>query len=1034
MLSKYLLKYVCLLVSVTAVSALTATAQDTSKVVLQPGYMSGKVVNLYSVPVANAKIAVSGTSDTASTNRNGVFTIKANTGSKLIIKAKGFNVTNYKIGKSKRPLIIQVGEAFLKQPDVINVLYDTVKASNNLSAISTIYNNQLTTTPASLYTYALPGRLAGLYTQQNSGFPSASTASAISITLAGPITNGINNLAANDNRGQFSLTARGKDQPVTIIDGVQRELSSIDPESIESISLLKDGLSTILLGVNSSNNVLLITTKRPQAGKTLISATGQYGLQQPLGLPTPLSSYQYAYLANEAQLNDGRAPIYSAADINAYKNQTDPYGHPDVNWFNTLLRKTAPLQSYKLNISGGNNVAKFIVGLNYFNQTGILKTDNSLPYNSNNGLNRYILNSDINLNATKNFNIDLQLFGRIQSLNYPGNPGSNISGILNSLYNTPNNAYPLLNQNGTFPGSRNFTTNLLSSAQYSGYTNTLNHDILTNLDLKYNLSSFVKGLSVRGKGNFAVSSENFIDRSRQNAVYQFVPASGNYTVFGSNQDQNNSFNLVSNSRYSYAQAALAYNNNFGKNNISSSLFYDFRSIVLSFDLPRTLQNRAFTASYDYDGKYLANAVINNSSDDRYPPGHRAHFFYAGGIGWQMGKEAFMKNLSWISSWKWRATYGNTGSGNIYGYFPYRAVYQGGGNGYPQGTSYAGGNGYTETNGIVNTIIDPERANKFDVGTDIGLFGQKFLLTADYYNDTYYDLLDKRGRTSQVAGIGDNFPLENLSKTRYEGAEVTLTYQSHVADFNYFITGNGNITQSKRLYFDELPQLYPWLVNTGRSVRGSLSRGFISEGIIQTQQEAQASPSVFSQRPVPGDMKYKDLTGDGNIDFNDLIPLYNQRPLIYYGLNFGFSYKGFNFSMLWQGVGNNQIMYNGNKAVTGFGGGVFSQVYESALNRWTPENAATATLPRLSSARNGMNYYASTFYLHSNNYIRLKNAEIGYTVPFRLTSRINVSSIRFFVNGLNLLTFSGFKGIDPEVNGDGVYPIQRVFNAGVNIKL
>jgi hypothetical protein len=238
----------------------------------------------------------------------------------------------------------------------------------SIGAISTIYTNQLTTTPATLYTYALPGQLPGLYTQQISGFAAPQTTGQTTPGFIGNVVNH-NNYSANDNT-EFFLSLRGQ-APITVIDGVQREISSLDPESIESISVLKDGLSNILLGINSSRGVLLVTTKRAQAGPPRISFTAQSGIQQSLGLPTPLPAYQYAYLYNEALQNDGKPPIYSAADFNAYRNHTDPNGHPDVNWFKTILRDNSPMTSYKLNVNGGSDIARYSVSLNYLNQAGM---------------------------------------------------------------------------------------------------------------------------------------------------------------------------------------------------------------------------------------------------------------------------------------------------------------------------------------------------------------------------------------------------------------------------------------------------------------------------------------------------------------------------------------------------------------------------------------------------------------------------------------------------------------------------------------
>ncbi|TWR24817.1 SusC/RagA family TonB-linked outer membrane protein [Mucilaginibacter pallidiroseus] len=1010
-----------------------------------PGQVSGMVFNQFSAPLKGVKVFAVKSTDTVVTNEKGRFSIAAQKGSTLRFIAKGFNVAQLKVNRTDS-IGVQLSDRYLKTTDKIDVLYNTVDADKNLGSVSTIYTNQLTTTPASLYTYALPGQLAGLYTQQASGFGNPQAGSP---TTAAFLFNYVtsHNQTVNDNNGQFNLQVRGArdlfnspQPPITIIDGVQREISSIDPETIESISVLKDGLSTILLGINSSNAVLLVTTKKAQAGRTLISFTAQAGIQQSLGLPTPLPAYQYAYLYNEASQNGGGQPLYNAADFEAYRNGSDPLGHPNVNWFNTILRKNAPIRSYKLNVTGGNAVARYSVSLNYFNQAGILQSDPSLSFKTNNNLSRYVLNSDINITASKNFNIDLQLFGRVQTITYPGQGSSGFTGILNTLYGLPNNAYPVYNPDGSFAGTNQtfYNNNLVAQSQYSGYTNTQNHDILTNLDLKYDLGNTIKGLSLRGKGNFAVNSQSFIDRSLQNAVYQLNP-DGSYNVYGASRSQNNSFNNVSNSRYAYSQGAVAYNRGFGKNNFDALLFYDFRSILLTYDLPKFMQNRALQLAYNYDEKYFITGVFNNSGDDRYPAGHRFGWYYAGGIGWHMGKESFIKdNISWINSWKWRATYGNTGNDNIdrTGYFAYRQTFDSGSGGaYPQGTGYSNGGGYGESTGVINPNINPERAHKINIGTDINLFNNKLTLNADYFNERYYNLLKQRGNSNQLIGAG--YPFENIGISRMTGGELTLTHQSNIGDFNYFVTGNASLLQTKQVYADELKPLYPWMARTGQPL--SAIFGYTSLGFFQTQEEINNSATTVGYVAKPGDIKYKDLNGDGVIDQNDVSAIGGLKPLVFYGLNFGFNYKGFNVSILLQGVTNRQISFSqgditqGFMGKGGFGTAPYGQAYTTILNRWTPETAATATSPRLTLGANPNNGAPSDFYVHSGNYVRLKNAEIGYTLPNRITSRINVSNLRFFVNGQNLLTVAGYKGIDPEVNGIA-YPIQRVFNAGVSVKL
>jgi TonB-linked SusC/RagA family outer membrane protein len=1025
-LKKYFLPYIiCLVITVQSDVSIAQTAapkQNTAS-----GQVSGTVVDEYGVALKGVHIVTKRKTDSATTDMKGQFAIKASAGDVLVFGYKNFYVREITV-KGSDTLSVHLIPTYLKSQDKLDVLYGTADQKSVLGSISTIYTNQLTTTPASLYTYALPGQLAGLYTQQASGFTNPATGTQTVATFIGPLVQHVYS-PPNDNNEIF-LSLRGQ-APITIIDGVQREISSIDPESIESISVLKDGLSTILLGDNSSRGVLLVTTRHPEAGKPRISLTAQTGLQHPLGLPTPLPAYQYAYLYNEALQNDGKPAIYNSSDFNAYRNHTDPTGHPDVNWFNTILQNYSPMTSYRLNVNGGTQVAKYTISVNYLDQQGMFKNAPGSLYNTNNDLNRYMINSDVSVNVTPKFNVDLQLFGRVQQTTQPGGGYNN---ILNTLYTTPNNAYPVYNPNGSFAGTPLYTNNLLSQAEYSGYERINSNDVLANLDLNYDLSSITKGLSAKGKGNVSFQSQSLINRSLQNNAYLYADSS--YSAIGSTVSQSNSFSTISSARYAYAQGSLNYNRRFGKNNITAMAFYDYRSVVLNFDLSQVSTNMALKAAYNYDGKYFVEGAIDNSSYSRYPPGHQFGLFYAGGLGWQMGKENFIKdNSSWISEWKWRVSYGNTGNANVdnYGYYNYLQTYSAS-QGYAYTTGTARSNVQSETeNGLANPYISWEKANKFDLGTDIGLFHDHLKITADYYHDRYYDLLQIRG--ASIALLGASYPYENIGVNLYTGGELSLTYQSNAGNFNYFITGNASIQASKVVYSDEEPTPYPWTRHTGEPVNAIY--GYKAIGIFQTAQEAASSPTTTGYTAQAGDVKYADLNHDGIINQFDITTIGNTKPLFFYGTTVGFNYKGFSFSAILQGVANRQILYD-NGLVNGFEGVGFlglvysGQGYNVLTNRWTPETAATATMPRLSLG-NANNTAWSSLYVRSGNYFRLKNAEIGYSLPAGWAHKISVSGIRVFVNGENLLTLYGYKGVDPEVNGIA-YPIQRVFNAGINVKL
>jgi len=797
----------------------------------------------------------------------------------------------------------------------------------------------------------------------------------------------------------------------------------------------------MLLGINSSSGVLLVTTKKAKAGRTVISFTTETGIQQPLGLPTPLPAYQWAYLYNEASQNDGKSIYYTAADFNAYKNHTDPYGHPDVNWFNTILRKNSPITTDRLNVSGGTDIAKYTIGLSYYDQEGIFNEAPGASASTNDNLLRYIVNSDVQVQVNKNLSVNLQLFGRVQQTTEPGAGSSN---ILNALYSTPNNAYPVYNPNGTFGASTlgsALQNNLLAMTEYSGYIQDNTNDILANLDLNYNLNSITKGLTLSLKGNLSYQSENALNRSLTNPTYNYNTSDSSYTALGATIPQSNSFTTVLTDRQSFGQASLNYDRQFGKSSINALLMYNTQSLVSNFDLSAVTTNRALQVSYNYAGKYFAEGTINYSGYNRYTPGHQNGFFYAGGLGWQMGKEDFIKdNADWISSWKWRATYGKTGNNNIdlYSYYGYVQTYSGGSYfySYNTGTNEFHGVEYYD-NAIANPFLTWESANTTDIGTDISLFKDHLAITADYYYNRYYDLVQIRG--ADVALLGMPYPYENIGITSYSGFELSATYKDNVDNFNYFITGNISTQASKDIYSDEETPLYPWMRHTGLPVTAVF--GYVADGFYQTAAQAAAAPSYNGYQPRPGDIKIEDLNGDGVIDQFDERPIGGLKPLVFYGGTIGFNYNGFSFSVILQGVFNRQV--NIQNATTdsftglnGLGGPPQGQAYNVATARWTPETATTAQLPELSFQNvvlNGYNELNSSFWLRSGDYIRVKNAEIGYTLPSAWSNKLKISSIRIFADGENLFTLAGYGGQDPEVSPDS-YPIQRVMTLGLNIKL
>ena len=997
--------------------------------------VSGTVVDAFGRGLEKAEITVAGkpTLQTFSDD-TGSFQITIGEGDKLVVNKAGYYRYEQRITDNKASVKIQLVEQYLSTDDTTKVLYGAVKTEDNLASISTIHTKQLLGTPASSYAAALAGRLAGLHVKQNAGYRNPYIGGLTRVTdiflgIVSPDGKFGSNFVSNESL-EYSLTSHSR-RPITIIDGVQREFTSMDFDNIESISILKDAMSTIMLGQRSSSPILLVTTTHPSKGAPRISFSAQYGIQESLSNPKPLTAEQYAYLYNEALLGNGNASIYKQADFDAYRNHSDPIGHPDNNWQDILLKKTAPISRYSFNVNGGNNTARYVVSLGYLSQDGLFKESTVKDYSTALTSKRYTVNSNVDVNVNKNFNVALQLFGRIQDGNQPG---AGYADLYRAMITTPSNAYPAFNPNGSFGGNKNFSANLYAQTFAAGYTLDNARDVLANLTMTYKLDNFLKGLYAKIQGNTTAGTTSTIIRTEQAMVYERVVGSTGieaYNPFGSNIQQSNGFNLSSNYQTTYAQLALGLDRTFGDHSLKNLLLADQKNVINNFDLPYKHTNIGAKSAYSYKSKYFAEAALVYSGYDRIQKGSQFGFFYAGSLGYKISEESFIKdNAKWIDLLKVRLNYGKTGGNDNIDYFGYRGYYtQNGAGSYAFGTGVVNVPGLTEQPNLTTVSATWEKAKKLNVGVDFNIFKNTLSFTADYYSDRFYDLSIQRGKTSSL--IGNAYPNENIGITRYSGADFQLTYQNNKNSFNYFITGNLSLEQSKVIFKDEVLQKYDYNVTTGYPADAIF--GFVADGLLQTNAEAAKAPTFQGVRPIAGDIKYIDQNGDGVISDYDQVLIGNIKPKIYYGTTLGFNFKGIDFSVLVQGVINNQINSNDYTAFLANNG----QGYQRLLGRWTPENGANATLPRLridgQNTIDGSPFVMSTYWLKDNNYLRIKNVELGYSLPRSVLSKIHVSGLRVFVSGLNLFTVAQYKDADPEISITN-YPIQRVYNAGISLKL
>lgn len=910
--------------------------------------------------------------------------------------------------------------------------------SNTLGASSTVYTNDLIKYQSATILTGLQGRLKGLNVSPFRGMQLLRTDANTKSDIVGAIPN-VGGGIYGDN-SEFLISARGQ-SPVAIVDGVERDLYSIDPEAIESVTIQKDALSNMFLGMRSSRGALIITTKNPDAkGGFHLSLTGKFGISSALKSgPNPLSAYQYAYLLNEALLNDGKSPLYTYDDFEAYRNGTSPYLHPDVNWKDAIMNNSTTSQAYNLNVTGGGRVAQYFVSLGYYSENGLFKTSDANSYNTNFKYNRYLITSKVNINVTDEFKVSMSLMGRIEKGNQPGGiSGTGYSDLLSNVWQTPNNAYPVLNPNGTYGGNASYTQNLYAQTTGSGYISSNTRDVVGTINLKYDFDKLVRGLSVGATGNISSQVRNAIVRTKQAQVFQYsITQQGNeaYDKYGDVSSQTNSYRSVSTYQYMYGKMYVDWERQFGMHGVKASLWGDTRTILNNYDLPMIPSNIGQKVEYNYDNKYFAQAAVTESYYNRYDNGRRWGTFWAVGLGWDISKEKFME-ASKIDQLKLRATYGHTGNGiDNAGYFSYLKRYnEDGGFWYSNGTSMSNGGSVSEISPLANTLLTWEKGRKVNVGLDLTLLKNRLTLSADYYNDYYYDILQSRGKSIQLLGIA--YPAENIGKTRYYGLETQLSWQDHIGKVNYYVSANWSMEQNKRLFMDEQYVPYDYLKITGQPT-GTIY-GLVATGFLTAKDIADGYPVMNGFNNIQaGDVKYKDMNGDGEINEFDRTVIGGDKPTCYFGIDLGFEWKGLEVTALIQGAYNRDLYNSDRTLLEGFQviGQSYGQAYTNLLNRWTPETAETATYPRLTAGGNMYNYgnnWNSSLFVQNGNYIRLKNATVSYKLPENFCRNyLGGLRVKIFVQGQNLLTWSRTRLQDPEVTFTS-YPLQRTITTGINL--
>jgi len=900
--------------------------------------------------------------------------------------------------------------AFTEQK--IDVAYGDVTKRNSTYSISTVRSEDIINTSVYLSGNALFGKLPGLTVIQRTSEP------------------------GNDSP-TFYLRGRSTTKtntPLIIVDGIERDINDIQLNDIESVSVLKDAASSIIYGIKGANGVILVTTKRGKEQSLVIKGSVEQNFMTPTREPKFYDSYNFVQLYNQALVNDGLAPQYTQAQIDGYKNG-NPYFYPNIDWRKEVTNNFAFGTKANFNVTGGEKNAKYYASVGYFHQGGLYKnTDMNEGYSTNLGINNIFFKSNLDITMNKNWTVSLDINGRVNQKN---SPSTGTATVWDMIYKYPAHLFPVYVQDGVYGGTAIYPNNPVGYINSKGYRATNNRIIYTTLSTKYDLGDLLPGLSAGMKFAYDNLYSNQEGYTRSFAVRELLgmDASGNPVLsplIGTNTnletlaDNGYPYSDVQNKRNTF-EGNIQYKPQLGAgHSLNTQIIYHQDRLVIGSESPYNYQFIAGRVNYGYLKRYFAEVGASYSGTEAFPKGHRFGFFPAASAGWVISEEGFLKNNKAINFLKLYVSAGIVGNSAVGERFSDLSQ-------YITGTSYNFGSANASQGGLSSGVLpNPdftwETAYKYDVGVSLRVF-DALDVDATYFFQKRKDILVPESNI--VSGIiGADLPNFNAGITHNSGFELSLGYAKNKGKWGYHAGLNVSYVTDKIQYFPEAVQPYSYLYKTGHPV----NQPFMLEaiGFFNSDADIQSSPVQTFGNVKPGDIKYKDQNGDGKIDSFDEIPLYHSTlPTCDLGFDLGFNFKGFDISAFFQGQ-LGRSLYLGNEPflfwpLTNDGGRITSY----AKQFWTPQTAATADYPRLTTIENANNYRESSFWYVNGNFVRLRTLDIGYTIPAKMVKRARMSKARVFVRGTNVFTLDHLKYTDPEVMSG--YPVMKSYNVGFSVQ-
>ena len=1013
-------------------------------------------------PIPGANVKVKGTTLGTITDFNGNFSLVVpNKSSVLVVSFIGYVTQEIVVGNQKT-INVNLKEDAQSLDEVVVIAYGSQDKGLVTSAISSIDNKELIKSPVASVSNTLAGALPGISSVQTSGQP-GNDAADIYVRGVGGLDNSMS-------------------KPLIMVDGVEREFSQIDPNEIESISILKDASSTAVFGVRGANGVVLVTTRRGKQGKAKVSVSTSLGLQQPISLVEQTGSYEYARFWNMKNRLDGvteEKQYFTPEQIEAYRTGSDPIMYPNMKWMDYVFNNVFLQSKNNVNISGGSDNVKYFISVGYLYQNGILKDLPGQNYSNNYRYDRYNYRANIDAKLTKTTNMKLNIGGNLGKTQEP----LTIEGVKNAWVVTQIWSHPFsgpgfingvrtLIPKGFIPVSDTMRDGMFAfygQGYKQNYKTTLNLDV----DITQKLDVLTKGLSASVKGAY---DNNFnLLKTRQGGsvesqiVYYQSYFDTNGTMPQTDPDYDKTHIFVPNGSdtpLSYAESQgrgqkwyiegrINYDRTFGDHKVYGLFIYnksreyypkksDGSDAPYQF-LPRGYVGLVGRATYAYRSKYLFDANIGYNGSENFAPGKtRFGVFPAFSAGWVASAEKFMENQKIVDYLKFRVSWGRVGNdkgvNTRFMYMP--SVWQSSGS-YSFGVNNPTAQQAFAMSQMGNPEVTWETADKQNYGIDAHFLNNRLSFTFDYFMEHRKGILISPQSTPSI--IATSLPNLNLGKVDNRGYEIALGWKDRIGkEFNYYVDANVSFARNKIIFKDEVPKLYDYMNETGgptgrhTGVYKYIRLYQYSDFIKDANGELILNPELPQpyQRVYPGDAMYQDLNGDNIVDGNDkCVTGYSNRPEYTFGLNMGFNWKGFSLSMQWTGATNVDKQYEIDYRIpfTNAGKrGLLTYFYDGC---WTPENQLGAKYPRAAETSESWNSELSTLWIEDASYLRLKSLNIGYTISGKeFLKKIGINSLGITFSGYNLLTFTPLKYIDPEgvTNNSGTYPLVKVYSFGLNL--